>query len=108
MSRPGVGYAVVPGTMSHAGDSHVPPEPAYRMDLTADPWAGRDPRTTVVDQDAMGRRYGPHWGAGVSGPHSNVYSDGLRERFANRTATWPVQYDQWDGNPIGPEVNDAF
>jgi len=78
------------------------------MDLTADPWAGRDPRTTIVDQAAMDRRYGPHWRAGAPGPHSNVYADGLRERFALRKAGWPVQYGEWDGIPIGREINDAY
>ncbi len=104
--KPGVGYQVQPGAVSHAGDGHgFPPSP---LNLTADPWAGRDPRTTAVDQTAMTGRYGPHWQAGVSGPHSNVYEDSLREKFASRTATWPVQYEEWDGIPIGREVNDAF
>jgi hypothetical protein len=102
MPKPGVGYEVHPGAQSLAGGFQV------TMDLTADPWAGRDPRTTNIDQTAMGKRYGPHWQAGVAGPHSNVYEDALRERFANRTATWPVVYEEWDGIPIGREVNDSF
>ena len=100
--KPGVGYEVHPGAQSLAGGFQV------TMDLTADPWAGRDPRTTNVDQTAMGKRYGPHWTAGVSGPHSNVYEDALRDRFADRAATWPVVYEEWDGIPIGREVNDSF
>ncbi len=102
MAKPGVGYEVRPGTQSLAGGFSV------TMDLTADPWAGRDPRTTNIDQTAMGQRYGSHWQAGVSGPHSNVYEDALRERFAARAATWPVVYEEWDGIPIGREVNDSF
>jgi len=108
MTKPGVGYEVRPGTRSLAGNSHVPPEAPYTMDLTADPWAGRDPRTNVVDQEAMKQRYGPFFQAGVSGPHSNVYEDALREKFATRTAFWNPKYEDFDGNPIGREVNDAF
>jgi hypothetical protein len=77
------------------------------MDLSADPWAGIDPRSTNVNQAAMAQRYGPHWQAGVSGPHSNVWRDALREAFAARTARWPVVYSEWDGIPIGREVDDA-
>lgn len=106
MSKPGVGYAVRPGTLSHAGGGHG--QPPVPMDLTADPWAGRDPRSPIVDQAAMARRYGQHWQSGAPGPHSNVYEDGLRERFALRKATWPVNFEEWDGIPIGREVNDAF
>jgi len=62
----------------------------------------------MVDQAAMDRRYGPHRSAGVSGPHQNVYEDALRERFARRKATWTVNYEEWDGIPIGMEVNDAM
>ncbi len=103
MSKPGVGYEVLPGARSHAGGRNEP------MNLNADPWAGlADPRTTVVDPDVMARRYGPHWAAGVPGVHSNVYEDALREKFATRTAMWTVEYEEWDGNPIGHEVNDAY
>jgi hypothetical protein len=78
------------------------------MDLSADPWAGRDPRTPNVDQAAMAKRYGPHWQAGVPGPHSNVWRDALRDAFADRTARWNPKFEDWDGIPIGREVNDAM
>jgi hypothetical protein len=77
------------------------------MDLSADPWAGRDPRGTTVDQAAMAKRYGPNWQAGVSGPHSNVWEGKLQELFAARTAPWSVIYEQWDGIPIRREIDDS-
>jgi hypothetical protein len=101
---PGVGYTVLTA-VSHAGNAHgQSPAP---MDLTADPWAGRDPQSTTVDQAAMAKRYGPSWQAGVAGPHSNVWREKLAMAFAQRKAPWPVDYDKWDGIPIQREVDDA-
>jgi hypothetical protein len=77
------------------------------MNLSADPWAGIDPRSPNVDQAAMAKRYGPHWQAGVSGPHSNVWEVTMQEAFAARKATWSVVYEEWDGIPTRREVDDA-
>lgn len=99
--RRGVGYSPLPGARSLAGTGHG--HPAILMNTIVDPWAGGTFR-----RELMAERYGPWWESGAPGYHSNVFEGELRERFADRTARWPVDYSQWDGVPTQREVTDAY
>lgn len=85
--KPGVGFPMPAWSYAGLDHGHAP----YKM----------------VDSDDYPTRYGPHWLAGAPGFHGgSELKDNLETAFANRTAWWPVNYDEWSGVAEPREIDD--